>query len=179
MGHRIYVIRVFLAVAMLAATVTANAQRHGNHLGVGVGALYERGLDATVFVEHEMQHLNTWEYFVSGYLKWDDDAESGHATKQSFWRNYRTWTVGIAYKPCVIRNVNCDKNNYGSLRIGGGIGSDAHEVIGIVTAGYEHDFVLRHGWRLFFQAKVDACINGRDLFRTGVVIGVKLPTNLK
>ena len=32
---------------------------------------------------------------------------------------------------------------------------------------------LRHGWKLFWQVKTDVMIKGEDLFRTGIVLGVK------
>ena len=171
-------IRVFsLVVAMLAVAMTGNAQCNNNRINVGVGALYERGLDATLAFEHETKHHNAWEYFANGYVKWSDDPMVGHVTNKSFWKDYRTWSLGVAYKPCVTRNMNFDKNNYGSLRMGASLGSDTHEFMGIITVGYEHNFVLRHGWRLYCGAKSDVCINGKDLFRTGVVIGIKLPVN--
>ena len=39
-----------LAVALTA--LTAKAQTNSNHLMVGVGTLYEKGLDATIAYEH-------------------------------------------------------------------------------------------------------------------------------
>ena len=41
--------------------------------------------------------------------------------------------------------------------------------------GYEQNYTLRHGWKLFWQVKTDVMIKGEDLFRTGIVLGVKLP----
>ena len=64
----------------------------------------------------------------------------------------------------------------GSLRIGASAGSDTHEVVGWANLGYEHNYVFRHGWQLYWQVKTDLCINGEDLFRTGIVLGIKLPT---
>ena len=96
----------------------------------------------------------------------------GHITKDSFWNNYRTWGLGVAYKPCVYRS----RNKYGSLRIGASGGSDTHEFMGWAHLGYEQNYVLRHGWHLYWQIKTDLCINGEDLFRSGVVIGIKIPT---
>ena len=138
---------VLLVSAMLMLGVTGRAQSHGNRLSLGVGALYERGLDATLAVEHETKNHNAWEYFANGYIKWDKDEAAGHVTRQSFWNNYRTWGLGIAYKPCVIRS----RNKYGSLRIGASAGSDSHEFVGWANVGYEHNYVLRHGWQLYWH----------------------------
>lgn len=163
--------RMMLAICLASTTAVASAQTYSNRIGLGVGALYERGFDATLSVEHETKNHNAWEYFINGYVKYDKDTNAGHITNDSFWKTYRTWGVGIAYKPCVFRG----KNNYGALRIGGSLGSDTHEFVGWVNAGYEHNVVLHHGIKLFVQAKTDLAINGLDLFRTGVSIGVKFP----
>ena len=45
-----------------------------------------------------------------------------------------------------------------------------------IIHGYEHSYALRKGWELFWQAKCDLMIKGKDLFRTGIVIGVKIPS---
>ena len=53
-----------LAVALTA--LTAKAQTNSNHLMVGVGTLYEKGLDATIAYEHGSKYHNAWEYFATG-----------------------------------------------------------------------------------------------------------------
>ena len=53
--------------------------------------------------------------------------------------------------------------------------SDTHRVLGGVHAGYEHNYRLRGGWQVYWQVKSDLMIKGKDLFRTGIVLGVKLP----
>lgn len=56
-------------------------------------------------------------------------------------------------------------------------GSDTDKFVGGLHVGYEHNFALRHGWGLFVQAKCDLTLPKReDLFRTGIVIGFKIPT---
>ena len=118
--------RILLSFALLLVAATGKAQVHGNRLSFGAGALYERGFDATLSVEHETKHHNAWEYFGNAYIKWDEDEKAGHVTMDSFWHNYFTWGLGIAYKPCVVRT----RNKYGSVRLGGSLGSDTHEVVG-------------------------------------------------
>ena len=143
--NKISIMKPLLVSAMLLLAVTGKAQSHGNRLSLGVGALYERGFDVTLAVEHETKNHNAWEYFANGYIKWAKDESAGHVTKESFWNNYRTWGLGIAYKPCVVRS----RNKYGCLRIGASAGSDTHEVVGWANLGYEHNYVLRHGWQLY------------------------------
>ena len=126
------IIRKQLLALMLMAVATAGyAQNNSNRINFGVGALYERGFDATLSVEHETKNHNAWEYFANYYIKYDKDKEAGHITMDSFWKNYRTWGLGVAYKPCDYRA----KNAYGSLRFGGSMGSDAEELVGWGNVG--------------------------------------------
>ena len=163
-----------LAAALLLSLVPCDllAQSSNTTRGMlAVGASYERGLDATLSIERELKYHNVWEFFFTGYLQWDDDPLAGHVTKHSFWHSYNTWSVGLAYKPCVSRG----RNHHGNLRLGASCGSDLDEFIGVVHVGYEHSYALMGGWELFFQLKEDVAICAKDLFRTGVALGVKVP----
>ena len=62
-----------LALMLVAVGTVANAQSNSNRINFGVGALYERGFDATLSVEHETRIHNAWEYFANGYIKSDKD----------------------------------------------------------------------------------------------------------
>ena len=88
-------------VMALCVSLTTFAQSNSDRISFGVGALYERGLDATLSWEHETKYHNAWEFFANGYIKWDECESCGHVCPKSFWKNYRTWGVGAAYKPCV------------------------------------------------------------------------------
>ena len=162
---------LMILVAVLAVSATAFAGYRDGRVSLGVGLLYENGLDATISYERENAYHNAWEFFANGYLKWDKCASCGHVCPDSFWKNYRSWSIGAAYKPCVVRG----RNHYGSFRFGGSLGSDTHRVLGGVHAGYEHNYRLRGGWQVYWQVKSDLMIKGKDLFRTGIVLGVKLP----
>lgn len=67
------------------------------------------------------------------------------------------------------------RNHHGNLRIGASGGSDTKDFLGGAHFGYEHNYTLRGGWKLYWQVKSDIMIKGEDLFRTGIVLGVKLP----
>ncbi len=162
---------LMILVAVLTVSATAFAGDRDRRVSFGVGLLYENGLDATLSYERENAYHNAWEFFANGYLKWDKCASCGHVCPDSFWKNYRSWSIGAAYKPCVVRG----RNHYGSFRFGGSLGSDTHRVLGGVHAGYEHNYRLRGGWQVYWQVKSDLMIKGKDLFRTGIVLGVKLP----
>lgn len=166
--------KLLFVMALTFCSVSATfAQSHSDRISLGVGALYERGLDATLSWEHETKYHNAWEYFVNGYLKWEECASCNHVCPESFWHSYNTWGVGIAYKPCVVRG----RNHYGNLRIGASGGSNTHDFLAGIHVGYEHNYALRHGWQLYWQAKCDLMVPDRkDLFRTGIVLGFKIPT---
>ena len=166
---------LFLIVMMLSLFAhRADAQVNDNHIMLSAGALYERGLDATIAYEHGTKYHNAWEYFFTGYIKYEDDPVAGHMTSDSFWNSYRTWHLGVAYKPRVFRG----RNHHGNFRIGASGGSNTHTFIGGIHVGYEHTYSLYNGWEFFFQVKEDVTIPDRkDLFRTGVSLGVKIPVN--
>lgn len=152
-------------------SINVSAQRNSGRLLLGTGLLYKNGMEATLAYEHEVNYRHIWEFFANGYLQWTDCGTCGHVCPESFWRNYRTWGIGVAYKPCVIRG----RNHYGSLRIGGSGGSDTHKFVAGIHLGYEHNYVLRSGWTFYWQVKNDVIIKGADLFRTGIALGIKLP----
>ena len=159
---------------MLLVAISATAQTYSNKISIGIGALYERGLDATISAEHQTNNHYAWEYFLNGYLKWKECETCGHVCPDSFWKNYNTWSIGAAYKPCVYTG----RNNHGNLRIGLSAGSDTDEFLGGVHVGYEHNYILKKGFALYWQVKCDCILPEReDLFRTGIVIGIKLPTS--
>ena len=65
---------IMMAVALIATASTIKAQTNSDRISVGVGALYERGLDMTLSYEHETKYHNAWEYFANGYIKWDESS---------------------------------------------------------------------------------------------------------
>ena len=162
----------FIMLAVITAG-SVRAQSGTDRLSISTGLLYERGLDLTLSYEHETRHHTAWEFFVNGYVKWDECASCGHICPQSMWHGYRTWAVGAAWKPCVIRG----RNSNGNLRLGASAGSDTHEAMGVFHVGYEHSYTLHHGLRLFWQVKTDLTLNAEDLLRSGAVIGLKIPLN--
>ena len=164
-------IRLLLFSLALSLPAVSRAQQNTNHLLLSAGALYERGLDATLAVEHTGRYHHAWEFFATAYVKYDEAPLAGHITKKSLWHNYNSWHAGIAYKPCVSRG----RNHHGNLRLGGSGGSDLSKFLGGIHVGYEHSYALRSGWEVFFQAREDIMIGGGDLFRTGVSLGVKVP----
>ena len=162
---------LLILVATTLLIGSANAQSNCGRITLGTGLLYENGWDLTIAYEYETKYHNAWEFFANGYLKWDKCEVCNHICPESFWHNYKSYGFGVAYKPCVSRG----KNHYGNVRLGASAGSDTNKFLGGIHIGYEHSYVLKGGWALFGQVKSDLMIKGKDLFRTGVIIGVKLP----
>lgn len=79
--------------------LSASAQRNSGRLSLGAGLLYKNGAEMTLAYEHEMNYRHIWEFFANGYLQWSDCRICGHICPESFWKNYRTWGIGAAYKP--------------------------------------------------------------------------------
>lgn len=149
----------------------AHAANGDKYFGIAPGIMYERGMEITAGMEWETRNHKAWEFFGNYYLKWEECGNCGHVCPETFWRSYNTWALGAAYKPCVLRR----RNTVGRLRLGLSAGSDRNEMIGGVHAGYEHNYRLKSGLIIYWQAKTDLMINCRDLFRTGIAIGIKLP----
>ena len=162
---------IIVIITCVCIAASANAQQGSGRLSLGTGLLYKNGMDITLAYEHEMNYRHTWEFFVNGYLQWAECASCGHICPESLWRNYRSYGFGVAYKPYMTRG----RNHYGSLRIGASAGSDMNKFLGGLHFGYEHNYVLRAGWTLYWQVKSDVMIKGADVLRAGVVLGVKLP----
>ena len=74
-----------LLFCMLLTSMMVQAQSNGNRLSVGVGALYEKGFDASLAVEHETQNHNAWEYFANGYVKYSKDELFGRIIAHGAW----------------------------------------------------------------------------------------------
>jgi hypothetical protein len=165
--------KTLLSLSLLLATaVTALAGDNSGHLQVAAGLLYQNTAEVTLGYEHETTYHNAWEYFGSAALHWEECDACGHICPESFWHHYNTWELGVVYKPCVSRG----RNHHGNLRLGGALGSDTHDLLGGIHAGYEHTYNLRHGWGLFWQVRTELLLHSDDRFRTGVGIGVKIPT---
>jgi len=163
----------YAIIAMIILGLASNVQASdkGKFISIGTGLFYERGWDVTVSMEHETRYHNAWEYFGNFYLKWEDCNSCGHICPESFWKSYNSWGVGAAYKPALVRK----RNSTGRMRLGASIGSDRDQFLGGLHVGYEQNYMTRTGIVLYWQIKSDVMIKGKDLFRTGVVLGVKFP----
>lgn len=163
---------LILGLVMSAYCMAVHAQ-NSRSMNLSAGLLYPNTVDATLSYEVESKYHNAWEFFMNGAAKWKDCPSCGHVCAESFWKDHPTWGIGAAYKPCVHRW----RNSFGRVRIGASLGSNTDKFLGGLHLGYELDYSLRNGWRVFWQVKGDCMINNTDLFRVGAAVGVAIPCN--
>ena len=120
---------LILSMVMAVFCLTTNAQ-NAKSVNLAIGVMYPQTVDATLSYEVGTKHHNAWEFFGNVASKWKDCPSCGHICSESFWKDNRTWGLGVAYKPCVVRT----RNTYGSLRLGGSLGSECNNVLGVVHA---------------------------------------------
>lgn len=163
---------LILGLVMSAYCMAVHAQ-NSRSMNLSAGLLYPNTVDATLSYEVESKYHNAWEFFMNGAAKWKDCPSCGHVCAESFWKDHPTWGIGAAYKPCVHRW----RNSFGRVRIGASLGSNTDKFLGGLHLGYEQNYSLRNGWRVFWQVKGDCMINNTDLFRVGAAVGVAIPCN--
>ena len=110
---------MMMATAMMAVSLSMTAQNQKS-VNLTIGVLYPQTADLTISYEAGTKHHHAWEAFMNAAAKWKDCPSCGHICAESFWKQSTTWGIGMAYKPCVTRM----RNAYGSLRLGGSLGSD-------------------------------------------------------
>ena len=138
-----------LIVALTACLAPALAQNNWDRIGIGAGVGYSPKADAVLFWEHETSYHNAWEVFLAGSLALDN-------LKGNLWTdNTKAWGAGTAWKPCVVRS---------------------REFSASLITGYQHSWVLRGGWQLYWQGGVALTLPKRgDLFSVSTGVGVKMP----
>lgn len=65
---------LLVLVTVITFAMNGKAQSNSDRLSLGVGCLYQNGLDLTLSYEHKGKYHHTWEFFANGYLKWDECA---------------------------------------------------------------------------------------------------------
>lgn len=107
---------IILTIACMCLAVGAYAQRGSGRLSLGAGLLYKNGLDVTLAYEHEMNYRHAWEFFANGYLQWAECESCKHVCPKSFWRNYRTYSFGVAYNPASRGDATITEASESGLR---------------------------------------------------------------
>lgn len=161
-----------LSLLLLICTIwSASAGENDKYIGINAGLLYRNGFNSTISLEKETSYHNAWEIYGDLFTQWHKCPDCGKVCRESFWKYNRSWSVGVAYKPSIARYKNA------SLRFRGGadIGANSHTFIASVEIGLEYIYTFQNRVQFAVQQKNDFVFWGKDHFRNGVLIGIKLP----
>lgn len=162
----------FLALVLMACCTPRAAAGVGDgHLGLQAGVLYPRIFNVTLSYDKETRYHNAWEYYLDYSTQWNDCKTCGKVCKESFWKSRYAFGGGIAYKPAANRG----KNHVGRARIGLDLGTNTRDFAMGVEIGYEHVWAFRSGVQLVFQQKNEVTFWGKPLFKSGALLGVRIP----
>lgn len=152
-------ITLFLICAI--ASITASAQ--SNKLNIDAGFLFPSTLDATVGVEHNFAFGNALEVFGEIGNHW-------RTQPGQFWKGY-FWDGGILYKHRLHRY----RNGSFRVRIGPVFGAVQKDFYFGIEGGFEYNYVFANGCEFSIIQKNNVNFLHGDLFRNGLLIGVKIP----
>ena len=96
------IILLFTACLFSFQGIHAQNSSNVNHLNLCVGALYERGFDATLSYEHETKYHHSWEYFANAYIQYDTDPDAGHIGFEHSYDFRRGWSLFWQVKEDIV-----------------------------------------------------------------------------
>ena len=134
-----------------------------NRLTANAGFLFPSTLNATVGYEYQFSYGRAFE--ALGEI--GDHWKSGNG---QFWKGYY-WGGAILYKHQLKRF----KNGKFSFRAGPALGAVQKEFYVGLEAGFEYDYVFANGLELALIQKNNVCFIHGDLFRNGLLVGIKIP----
>lgn len=149
-----------LGLGIVATAVSAKAE---NRFTANAGFLFPATLDATLGYEYSFSYGRAFEVF----------GELGNHRKLGegqFWKGY-FWNGGLLYKHQLKRF----KNGKFSFRAGPVLGAVQKEFFLGLEAGFEYDYVFANGIELALIQKNNVCFLHGDLFRNGLMVGLKIP----
>ena len=156
--------RLFLFLIALLPFLSSYAGDGDKHLTFNVGAMAPYTLDATIGYEHPIGHGNAIEVFGEIGDHWRTPV------CHNFWKDY-FWDGGVAYKHRIARFKN------GRLRATGGMqcGMVKRDVFFGLEIGLEYNYVFSNSWELSIREKNTVNFLHGDVFRAGIMIGLKIP----
>ncbi len=135
-----------------------------SRISVNAGVFAPYTLDATVGYERPSGFGHSWCIFAEAGNHWQTPA------CHMFWKKY-FWDGGIEYKHRVVRYKN------GSLRLFGGAycGADVKKFFFGCDLGIEYNYTFANNWQFTVSQKNNFNFLHGDLFRNGIMIGIKIP----
>lgn len=138
------------------------------------GLMYRSTVDALVSMEFEGKYHNAWEMYLdlsTAYKKCEID--NTIFCNKTFW-DYKTVSIGGAYKPAFYRYKNANLR----ARFGADIGIDeGYSFCASVDVGIEFSYSFKNRMQLVITQKNDFAFWTRDNFKNGLLIGLKIPIN--
>lgn len=155
-----YVLAMFIS---LVSAVSAFA--YGDeHFNANIGILAPNCLDATLGYEMDFTDTSSLEIFAEAGNHWQTPVCC------KFWKGYY-WDGGALYK---LRLKKFKNSNF-RLRAGALCGADKGNVFCGVELGFEYNHIFKNQWQLSLIQKNNVNFVHGDLFRNGLMIGLKIP----
>ena len=154
---------LFLLKAMVPF-LAAKAGDGDSHITINAGILAPYTLDATIGYEHPLGYSNAVEIYGEGGNHWQKPV------CHMFWKGW-FWDGGVLFKHRLARFKN------GGFRVLGGLhtGMNQQDYFFGVEAGFEYNYVFPNNWVFSVRQKNTVNFLHGDVFRCGVMVGVKIP----
>ncbi len=165
---------IFVTIIALLAFIPSYAGDGDKFINVSGGLMYRNTVNALIAMEFEQKYHSAWEIYLdmtTTYKKCPVD--NTIFCEETFW-DYKTFSVGGAYKPAFYRSKNFNLR----LRVGADLGTDeGYSFCAGIDVGLEATYSFRNRMQVFLTQKNDFIFWTRDNIRNGLLIGIKIPMN--
>ena len=172
---KIYIILIIIFLQIHARSIAGDGDKFLN-IGGGyqTNAIKWNTNIANLVIGYEMEgkHHNSWEIYFDFSTAYRKCPLCKEICTQSFF-DYKTFGLGVAYKPAFIRG----RNSLLRWRIGGDLGSNKRGFQCSFDFGLEYSYSFKNRMQIYIMQKNDLVFWSRDHFRNGFVVGFKLPLN--
>ncbi|GHT53638.1 hypothetical protein FACS189451_03810 [Bacteroidia bacterium] len=163
--------KIFILIIGLVFALNIQAGDGDVSFNVAGGWQFDKTFNAVIALEKEIKYHNSYElYFdlANAYTF----APDGKIYSNTFWK-YPSILGGLAYKPTLLRG----KNTSLKMRGGAALGVNKNGFECGIDLGLEYSYSFKNRWKIFVWQKNDVVFWTRDHWRTGILIGVKIPIN--
>lgn len=140
------------------------------YVGVGAGFLFNSTLNTQVTLEKELRNRNAMAFFMEAGDKWHRDPVCGKVCRDVFW-DYYYWGGGVEYKWALTQG----RNSALRLVAGAELGSYRRDIFTAAEANFEWFYSFYNGIQLSITQKNQFSLLNGDMFRNGLLIGIKIP----
>jgi len=129
------------------------------------GWQWKNTVNAVVGLEFEGKYHNAYELYIDLATAYDKCPVCNKVCSDSFW-SYKTFGIGVAYKPTISRG----KNSNLRWRFGADLGANRKGFQASIDIGLEYSYSFRNGMQVFVMQKNDFVFWTRDHFRNGLLV---------